>query len=449
MSSDSIRGNLYVGDIGALEPFEGQDRLLELFRQFLVWHGQREPVVPGDPFTKFATKGFLVDMGVLTENQVIGDDDHDDPDVTEIDEPRVYAYARDFEPDSTTPCAALSTISMGAGKPDARVLAFDSATNEAAQVQLIMPPEWPGNAVQVRLYWSHSLATSWDVVWQVQAHTAADGETFDALFGPGFEATDTGGDPSTIYISASGVLTITTAASSAQAGDLVFIKVTRRADLAGDTLNGDAYLHAIEFRIGGVPADFPEPITLSWNPADKHADIVLSNSDLTAAHSVAAFRMVRANVSKSTGKWYFEVTFDTLVNFGTVGLANATQSLADFVGGSANSWSTGSSGPSQTYYNGSSTSVAPYAIASGDRVDVAWDADAGKVWFRCDGNWIGASGVDTGFGVGIGDPATGSNPRYTSVTGTLFPACAPGNGGQITINSTIVGTIPSGFSAWE
>lgn len=450
MSSDSIRGNLYVGDIGALEPFEGQDRLLELFRQFLVWHGQREPVVPGDPFTKFATKGFLVDMGVLTENQVIGDDDHEDPDVAEIDEPRVYAYARDFEPDSTTPCAALSTISMGTGKPDARVLAFDSATNEAAQVQLIMPPEWPGNAVQVRLYWSHSLATSWDVVWQVQAHTAADGESFDALFGPGFEATDTGGDPSTIYISASSVLTITTAASAAQAGDLVFIKVTRRPDLAGDTLNGDAYLHAIEFRIGGVPSDFPPPETDStWDAATDTGSWTFTNADKTveAAFGVAV-QNIKGTLGRDTGLRYFEILAVNTTVFGTgvrhdLGVTSVSATMP-----SGGSYAEEATEKGACYRVGGKIIVgnvdsgAVTTVVDGDVIGVAHNLDSGDIWFHLNGTWT------------QGDPSTLTSPEGTLPTGTTYyPAAAAESGADLKVTlrtkaSEFSYSIPTGFVSW-
>lgn len=386
----------------------------------------------------------------VDEIRTILDNDNDDQNVTINDllTADVPVFAPQMTPTITDGCDPLVAIEFAPTAPNLYALQFLPGVDTSADFHAMLPFYWAGKTFTVWVYWGHgSGGTAFDVLWEIDANSTYDNEPITLDFIGGIGAPDTGGTAGNLYIARSGSVPI--ASYQNQEGSLASLRLTRRGTYTEDTMDITAYVMAVRFVLEGLPIPDPPPITLKWNSADAHADIVLSNSDLTAAHSVAAFRMVRANISKSTGKWYFEVTFDTLVNFGTVGLANATQSLADYVGGSANSWSTGSSGPSQTYYNGSSTSVTPYAISSTERVDVAWDADAGYVWFRCDGNWIGASGVDTGFGVGIGDPATGSNPRYTGVTGTLFPACAPGNGGQITINSTLVGTIPSGFSAWQ
>ncbi len=454
MSYDPTRGNENVADVVGIEPYASTERIRELLQQFIVWLGQREPVAPGDPFTKFATRGFLVATGLLTDKQILGDDDAgddgtgEDP-TDEIDDPKVYAYARDFLPDATSPCASLAVVAMGSGMPDVQMMAFDSATNEAAQTQLILPPEWPGKSFQVRIYWSHPLATSWGVAWEVQAYSCTNDDPMAVAFVGGVIATDTGGTTNDLYVSASNVVTIE--ADNTMPGDLVFIKLIRRTDLADDTLNADAYFHAIEFMVGETPADFPPIVDtqLVWNSADKHADIALSNGDLTAAHSVAAFRTVRGDISKSTGKWYFECTINTLVSFGIVGVSNSTEALTNFVGGSANSWGAGNATSPNSYAGGSSTSIAVLTWVSGDVIQIAWDADAGKLWFGRNDVWAGVSGVDAGFGNGIGDPASGANARYTSVTGTLYPACSPGNGGQITINSTLTYAPPAGFSAWD
>lgn len=44
----------------------------------------------------------------------------------------------------------------------------------------------------------------------------------------------------------------------------------------------------------------------TWNPADKDADLTLSNGNLSWTTGVAEFASARANMGKATGKWYWE-----------------------------------------------------------------------------------------------------------------------------------------------
>lgn len=385
----------------------------------------------------------------VDEIRTILDDDNDDQNVTINDllTADVPVFAPQMTPTITNGCGALTAIEFAPTQPNLYALPFATGVDTSADFHAMLPFFWAGKTFQVWLYWGHGAGgTAWDTSWELVANSTYDNESIILDFVSGIVVTDTGGVSGNLYIARSAAVPISSYQN--QDGSLVSMRITRKGTAAEDTLDITAYLLAVRFVLEGLPIPDPPPVVLAWNSADKHADITLTNSDLTAAHAVAAFRSVRGTVSKSTGKWYFEVTFDTLVTFGIVGLANATEALTNYIGGTTNSWGTGSSGPSQTYYNGSSTSVTPYSIGSTDRVDVAWDADAGYIWFRCDGVWIGASGVDVGLGTGVGDPATGANPRYTGVTGTLFPACSPGNGGQISLNSAAAGTVPSGFSFW-
>ena len=98
-------------------------------------------------------------------------------------------------------------------------------------------------------------------------------------------------------------------------------------------------------------------------------------------------------------------------------------------------------GPAHSYQNGGSDSTTN-AINSGDVVGVAVDLDAGLIWWSINGVWINDAGGTAG------DPAAGTHERYSGLTGTYYPASAPGAADH-TINATFSYPIPSGFTAWE
>jgi len=176
----------------------------------------------------------------------------------------------------------------------------------------------------------------------------------------------------------------------------------------------------------------PDGTSITWNASDKHASITLSGGDLTAT-GTAVFQLLRSATGKSAGQWYFEVTVGTAVTFGTTGIAKAATSTATWVGGDADSYGIG---PVHTYTNGSSNST-DQTVLDGSVVGVAVDLDAGYIWWAVDGAWING-----------GDPAAGTSPRYTGLSGTYFPASSPGAAAH-TINATFTYAPPSGFAPWE
>jgi hypothetical protein len=84
----------------------------------------------------------------------------------------------------------------------------------------------------------------------------------------------------------------------------------------------------------GTPAGGSPPT--SWNSSDKSANITLTNSNLTAAGTVAGFSSVRAVASHSTGKFYYEIHLDTNPSGEDViaGITNSTFNVSggNFVG---------------------------------------------------------------------------------------------------------------------
>lgn len=172
-----------------------------------------------------------------------------------------------------------------------------------------------------------------------------------------------------------------------------------------------------------------------WNASDKSSLIVLSNSDRTAARSGTGtavsvpFALVRANIGKSSGKWYFEIsspknqysgngeesagliagsvsTSDTTTNSPYVGITTPSYGMCYRRTGG------GSSGV-QEIRSGSARFVTGGTARTNDGyIGIAVDLDAGKAWAIINGTWtFGQSPTSTPAGT------------FTFTAGaTLFPA---------------------------
>lgn len=180
-----------------------------------------------------------------------------------------------------------------------------------------------------------------------------------------------------------------------------------------------------------------------WNPADKHADIVLSSSDTQANNGVAGnWRSVRGVTSHSIGKWYaeFNVTSSSINNL-MCGIATSAATLASFPGSDAFGWSIQNDGSTNIRNNGANTPTALTPPGTNERFMVAYDAATGKIWLGARGVWYNS-----------GDPAAGTNPTFTASAGTvMFLAAGCFTAGQVIIRNGSgenLHTIPSGYTVW-
>lgn len=182
-----------------------------------------------------------------------------------------------------------------------------------------------------------------------------------------------------------------------------------------------------------------------WNPLDKAADLTLSDGNRTATSPVngAAYQKVRAIEARSSGKWYFEVQGsphpDTYDN-GRIGLDPPTAPIASAVGASSGSFAIQTNGYRQN--EGASVDGQTSPLPGTNVVMVAWDADAGHLWYGVSGVW--------GFG---GDPAAGTSPSVSGVFGPLLPAANLVDGVEATFTiSTLPAHTsydpPGGFERW-
>jgi hypothetical protein len=146
---------------------------------------------------------------------------------------------------------------------------------------------------------------------------------------------------------------------------------------------------------------------MAWNPSDKNANVTLSNNNRTAeSTSLSDYYNCRAVWSVSSGKIYFELTRNRS-GFGLHGgIATTAAPLSGQLGG-ANSWIYNESG--DIAHNGTWNYSFGASWTSGDILGVAFDVDNSKIWFAINNVWQGS-----------GDPANGTNPALTGVTGTIY-----------------------------
>lgn len=177
-----------------------------------------------------------------------------------------------------------------------------------------------------------------------------------------------------------------------------------------------------------------------WNSADKDADITLSNSDRDTAGAGAG--TVRSLLGRSTGKYYWEVTIITGSPGNLyLGLVNSTFTVTNNYCGSAAS-SAGIASFGNSVHTWTKAQAGTISLALNDIVGFAVDISTGYLWVARNNTWQLT-----------GDPAAGTNPWVSGITGTVYPACsyvgAYSTGGRIsTTTAELTYSPPSGFSRW-
>lgn len=180
--------------------------------------------------------------------------------------------------------------------------------------------------------------------------------------------------------------------------------------------------------------------TVKWNYSDRETNAQIYGDDLCVMRAAGTGdSCVRANTSKSSGKWYWEVYIHFLSTSGEgPGVANATFTLTDDLGGDTNGISYQST--VLRYNNTTVASVASYT--TGDTLSFAMDKDNNKLWVRVNGGNWNNSGSD--------NPATNTGGTTISVTGALYPTSfiAIEGGSQVGVfqSRRWKYTAPSGFS---
>ena len=188
-------------------------------------------------------------------------------------------------------------------------------------------------------------------------------------------------------------------------------------------LGGDSSGNGNHFASSGLSAEDQSTDTCTnnfatWNPLWSQSngnigDVVFSEGNLKTTTS-ANYRTYPATIGFSSGKWYWEIRrYEDIGNDDThVGVMSelATPSnTATWIGSQANGWVFAGDGGAT--YTGGTDSNTGYSSAgnAGDIIQVAFNADDGKIYFGVNGTWQNS-----------GNPATGTNPAYTGLDTSLF-----------------------------
>ena len=179
------------------------------------------------------------------------------------------------------------------------------------------------------------------------------------------------------------------------------------------------------------------------NPLDSGGGTV-SNGNLEHTYNSSNLRVKSTISIPATGKWYAEfVASNAGGGNSLVGIATGASALTGtnwYLGNDAGSWGLQiGSGTMYTYNNGGFSSFG--TANNGDVIGVAVDRAAGKIWWSVNNTWIAS-----------GDPANGTNARYSNVpaTDSLFFALSNANNSSIVFNAgqrAFAYTAPSGFKA--
>jgi hypothetical protein len=181
------------------------------------------------------------------------------------------------------------------------------------------------------------------------------------------------------------------------------------------------------------------------NPAAKGPNSVLSNGNLTVTNSTQSFNKARANMGKSSGKWYFEAVFGSATSDGVVGLEQSVSGLTNYPGGSGSTGFGWYALNGARFYNPSGTS-----IVGGSAVQTSTGTCAGAI----------SSSVTMGFAVDLdartiqfyrnGVLCTGALNVTNFLAGTYYPVGTPfqtSNSVTFNFGPTFPYGVPSGYNA--
>lgn len=138
--------------------------------------------------------------------------------------------------------SAVAACDTGTNTQKGTLEFADGANALSAQITFALPADWTG-AIDLRLKWFDSTATTGAVVWQVASICVADAETSDPAFNAASTVTDTA--KGTINQDNDAAITGLTTTGCA-AGETLYLKVTRDPAHVSDTMADTAKLRGIE-----------------------------------------------------------------------------------------------------------------------------------------------------------------------------------------------------------
>jgi len=146
-------------------------------------------------------------------------------------------------PTTTGGCASPAKVESTTNKQNYYVLDFDQSTDENAEWTLVMPDSYDGGTITAIFYWTAATGSG-NVIWAIKGRSYADDEAIDQAYGTAVGVTD--GLITTGDVHVSSATSAVTLAGTPAGGELIQIRIYRKASDTGDTLNADARLIAVK-----------------------------------------------------------------------------------------------------------------------------------------------------------------------------------------------------------
>jgi len=191
----------------------------------------------------------------------------------------------------------------------------------------------------------------------------------------------------------------------------------------------------------------PPPTGVTWNPSGLTSSLSLSGLNLIAtrtASNPSQYGSVLGTATNGGSDKYFEVLIGgpTGSPFIMIGIATGTLPTNKAPGDASDPTSCGFYMQDGSAWRNGSSHAYGGAFTAGDVIGVALKASTGQLFFSKNGIWQNS-----------GDPAAGTNPAFSSVATTMYPAVALYQTSQSGTghfkSSDLTYTPPSGFVAWD
>ena len=185
------------------------------------------------------------------------------------------------------------------------------------------------------------------------------------------------------------------------------------ADSSGNYNNFSATNLVATDQCGDTPSNnfaTMNPLDLSWSypTGQPVGPPTLSEGNLKVSHKDGSngYEQGRGTIAVQSGKWYFEALLTaTSGTYQAFGIATTSTDSIRYWGGNLDTqWTYQNDG--STFNNNTQSSSDADTYTTGDIVSIAFDCDAGKIWFAKNNTWQGS---------GSPNPATGTDARYTNL----------------------------------
>ena len=165
-------------------------------------------------------------------------------------------------------------------------------------------------------------------------------------------------------------------------------------------------MSAVQQAIASYSAAGGAPVYTTFDPAYKRVDITLSAGDLQASCPNNTVNGMTASViSKSSGKWYWEISILSTVGFANIGITTKGNA-GQFCGQATNDWGYSDSG---NIYNNNGIVTTVTGYTSGDIIGVALDCTGLTIRFYKNNTLVTTQTISANsFAGGVGEAALGA-----------------------------------------